>query len=476
MNKRSQEPRRTLKLYQLFTLLVGTIVGLGWIAASSLWIKGAGPAGALLAFAGGGLVMMILGLCFAEMMTLFPDSGGSVGYAYECFGINAAFATGWLLILSYGATGAFFQLMLGWVLHSLAPSLAGPVIYRAFGADVHLGYATAGILGAAFLTIANYRGAAVAARLQDWLVAVKIGLVLILGICGIFVGKAENLIPLFAGTSSRAAMSGVVAVMATTPFWFAGFDVLPQALRERDQQLDLRRIGSVIVFATIVAFLFYGVVILATSMLLPRQELLHAELPTYTAFMAAFQTPVFANAVLVLGLIGVFSSWNATIFAGARVLQVLSASHVIPPIFRQLSRYGTPGRALLFFVPACTAIGLLGANVMEAVIASTSLTLEFVFIVVCAGLIRLRFTMPNHPRPYRVPGGMVLPVCGVVLAIALMGLTIGDAFDERPFRIPLEWILVGIWSLVGVIAWAAMRRQHALMSAEQRHAILVKPL
>ena len=58
------------------------------------WLRQAGPLGAMLAFVAGGLVMTVVGLCYAELATLLPVSGGELAYAYEAYGVKACFAAG----------------------------------------------------------------------------------------------------------------------------------------------------------------------------------------------------------------------------------------------------------------------------------------------------------------------------------------------------------------------------------------------
>src|SRR5206468_10315419 len=76
---------------EFFTLSFAAMVGIGWIVILGEWLRDGGPLGAIIAFllAGGG--MMLVGLCYAEMATMIPASGGEVAYAYEVFGLRSSF-------------------------------------------------------------------------------------------------------------------------------------------------------------------------------------------------------------------------------------------------------------------------------------------------------------------------------------------------------------------------------------------------
>jgi amino acid transporter len=145
-----------LRARQFFTLAFGAIIGVGWVVVIGEWLRLAGPMGVVLSFLAGGAVMLLVGLCYAEMATLLPVSGGEVAYAFASFGIEASFAAGWLLTLAYVATTAFEAISVGWILSALLPGLDIP------GGDLAIGLG-----GMALLTLLNYRGAKGAAALQD---------------------------------------------------------------------------------------------------------------------------------------------------------------------------------------------------------------------------------------------------------------------------------------------------------------------
>ena len=467
-------PKRTLRAHHLFTMLLGTIIGVGWIVALGSWIEMAGPVGAVLAFLGGAAVMTLIGLCFAELMTMFPDSGGTIAYAYEAFGPKAAFAAGWLLLISYVATNAYFMITLPWLLDALSPRIGGPALYSIFGVDVRAGHAAIGIGMALLLAYINHRGADMAARLQDMLVAFKMLMVAVLIGEAIWGGSSVNLAPLFVDTSFGGAAAGVGAVLITTPFWFAGFDVLPQALREREPGLSLKHISTIIILATCAAFIFYAAIILAAAMLVPRGELLSFALTTYTAFKAGLGSNILAQLVLLAGFFGIATAWNAFIFSGARLLQVLSEGRLVPPLFApRHRRFRTPTRAIAVVTLLGVGLGLLGRNAVNPLIAAASITLVLVFVIVCLGLIRLRNTLPNHPRPYRVPGGLALPIVAVLLSVALVVFAGIEPFSNGR-RLPVEWILVLGWTFIGCAVWRLTRRVRAQVSEDVRRDLLTQ--
>ena len=97
-----QRLSRDLKLINLFTLAFGSIIGVGWITVLGSWLTQAGAVGAILAFVGGGFIMLLIGLCYSEIASMYPVSGGEVAYFYEMYGIEMSFFAGWFLALNFG--------------------------------------------------------------------------------------------------------------------------------------------------------------------------------------------------------------------------------------------------------------------------------------------------------------------------------------------------------------------------------------
>ena len=150
--------KKDIELWSLFSLSFGTIVGVGWITVMGSWLGAAGSIGSILAFAGGGAVILLIGLCYAEIAGMYPVSGGEVAYVYETYGTRLSFATGWLLAYSYISTTSFEAVSIGWLLSAIMPGFGGPVVYSVLGADVRLWDLVLGLSLMGMITIINYRG------------------------------------------------------------------------------------------------------------------------------------------------------------------------------------------------------------------------------------------------------------------------------------------------------------------------------
>jgi amino acid transporter len=233
---------RGLTASQCFTLGFGSIIGTGWLLVLGSWLDQAGPLGAILAFAAGGVLMMSVALCYGEMATTLPVTGGEVAYAYRVFGIEASFAIGWLLALVYIGVTAFEAISAAWLIGALIPGSEGPILYTIEGSPVRLSTLVIGLGGTVFLAFLNIRGIKFAARFQDTFTWSKILIsVLFIG-AGIAFGDVTNLEPLFRSDQSGGAWKGGLGVFVTTAFWYTGFNMIPQAMGEITPGTSMRRV------------------------------------------------------------------------------------------------------------------------------------------------------------------------------------------------------------------------------------------
>ena len=222
--------RGELGAFQFFALSLGAIVGVGWVVVLGDWLRQAGPVGAMLGLAAGGLVVCVIGLCYAEMGTTLPTSGGEVAFAYEVFGARASFLVGWLLALTYVAVAAFEAISIGWIASTLVAGIEGPVLYVSWGTPVRAGGLALGLGGMALLAWLNYRGARSATHLQDALIAGLLVMAAVFIAAGLLRGDAANLRPYFQRDASGSVWGGVLSIFMTAAFWFGGFNVVPQVL------------------------------------------------------------------------------------------------------------------------------------------------------------------------------------------------------------------------------------------------------
>ena len=464
---------KTIKFRQLFGIGFGTMIGVGWMLVAGSWIVTAGPGGAIMAFAIGALAILVIGLAYAEMGGALPFSGGEIVYAFEGLGTAAAFIVGWSLTLIFVSVCAFEVVAAPWIIAVIAPVAAGPVLYSIMGADVTVGSLILGFAGLVLLTGLNVRGSQLSVGVINVATMLKVIASAVFVIAALTHGSEANRTPWFATAPGGSMITPVLAVLATVPVWYGGFNTLPQALGEVADLGNIRRLPLVLVAAIVSGFLFFALVILATASAASRDTLSHADFPVAAALFSAFESPLPGRAVLTAGLLGLLTSWNSSIFAGSRVLLCLGRARIIPPVFARVHpRYGTPAFAAVFIGCCCAPIALLGRNSIGPVLNLVGLAYATCYLFTAFAIIRLRRVAPELGRPYRMPGHPWFTGLAALISLIFIVVALFNIVEGSKQAVPTEFVALAVWSAIGVAVWFQGASARAAMPLAERRRII----
>jgi APA family basic amino acid/polyamine antiporter len=459
----------------LFTLGVGTIVGVAWLMVLGSVLVSAGPLGATIGFVVGAAVMIPIGLCYAELTGALPHAGGEIVYAFTLFGIRWAYVAGVCLALIYVINCIFFAISVGWLLNALLPGIEGSALYTVLGATVHTGDIVVGIAGTLILLVAHWRGAKDAARLQDLSTYLLLAATCVFVAIGIGQGHAANLRPLIAPSDWAWGYGGIFSVLAVTPYFFGGFNTIPQAVAELEDERDRRRIASILAGCIVTSLVFYCLVLLAVSMVLSRDQLLKFELPVAQAFRVAFHSALIADLVLVGGLLGLIAVWNALFFAATRVLYALGRARLLHPALGDLGSSGRAPTTAIVLVTALSIGGLfLGKGALLPVVNVTSTLFALMYVIVSFGVLRQRRLAKAPATSYRVPGGKLLVWAAALFSIYLLVLSLVQQWMDAGGRLPTEWLLIAGFGLLSWLLWFALGKSRDSLGSVQRRRIMLE--
>ncbi|WP_296701378.1 APC family permease [Algoriphagus sp.] len=457
----------------LFSLAFGAMIGVGWVTAMGSWLSNAGPLGAIIAFFLGGLIILVIGICYAEVTAALPLSGGEVAYAYKAFGSSKSFIVGWFLTFGYLSVSAFEAVSINKVLSYLIPSIDLIPIYSVNGSPVYLVHLFISAFFVVLISAINYTGVKNSARFQVGLTILFVLLTFVFVIAGFIMGDFKNLTPLFSGNSTGSITAGIAMVLVTVPFWFVGFDTIPQAAEEADQSIPFKTIGSLILVSIIAAICFYMLLILSTSTAAPWNEILDEKLPTASAFEKATESPFMVKIILITALVGLLTSWNGFFLAGSRVLFALGRGKIISPQFgKSHPTYHTPYKAVLFSGLITFLASLMGQGAMVAFVNVGSLCIVIAFFGVSFSFLSLRKKFPNLNRPFFAPKGRflgILSICGTLCMLIAM------LYPGSPAALawPLEWVIFSVFSLLGFIFWKVSSKSRNSISKEKRDYLIL---
>ena len=441
---------RVLKAREVITLSFGAMIGWSWVLVTGTWLTEAGTLGTALAFAAGGFAIALISLTYAELASAMPRAGGEHVYTRRALGSKWSFVCTWALLFAYMNVCLFEAVALPTAVEYLVPQIRIGTLWHVLGADVDLGFIIVGALGTALITWVNYRGIATAAFLQSLVTALifAAGVLLLTGAA--FSGDVVNAEPWIA-----TPPTGILAVLIMVPAMLVGFDVIPQSAEEID--LPANDVGRLLVISVFCAVAWYVLISLAVGFALSHSALGSAEMATADAATALWGGP-WAGTFLVLGGIGgILTSWNALLVGASRVLFALAESGHVPAAFAKLHpRYKTPYVGILVIGVVSIFAPFFGRTILVWLINSGSLATTVAFLFVAISFLVLRRTEPDMPRPFTVSHPNLVGWGAVILSVGLLSAFM--PWSASALAWPEEWLTLVVWGGLG----AALLTRHAI--------------
>ncbi len=470
MESSSTKGRQTLKKeigkLAFFSLAFGSMIGVGWVTAMGSWLNNAGPVGAALAFAFGGAMMLLIGFCYAEVTAMLPLAGGEVAYAYKAYGTQKSFIVGWFLAFGYLSVSAFEAISVGKVLSYLLPSIDFFQLYSIGDEPVFASHIILAFIFTALITFLNHKGASTATGFQVVLTFAILLAAILLMIAGFSTGNVENLKPMFG--NSAIPWEGFLAVVVTVPFWFVGFDTIPQSAEEAQTNVSPKLLGRLILLSIIASTLFYIVLIISTGMVSPWKVLLQEELTTAAAFKNAFDGGWLTKVVLITALIGLITSWNGFFIACSRVIFALGRGNIIPAVFGKThKKHGTPTNAIIFCGIVTFLSAFTGRQAMIAFVDVGSFCMAVAFLGVSFSLIALRNKYPAMKRPYKLKYGKLIGMMSAIVSTIILLLML---IPNSPVALvwPQEWLILLFVVISGIIFWKIGKSSRNKIATQER--------
>jgi APA family basic amino acid/polyamine antiporter len=420
----------------------------------------AGPALAL-SFIIAGIGCTLAGLCYAEFAAMIPVTGSAYSYSYATLGEGIAWFIGWNLILEYlFAVATVSTGWSGYVLSTLeqfgihlpnafthAPLDQGPGAFSIISTGAVINIPAMLIVGV--IATICYIGIKQSAIFNSVIVAIKVTVVILFILIGVRYINPANwhpFIPANTGEFGHYGLSGVMAASGVIFFAYIGFDAISTAAQEtRNPQRDMP-IG--ILASLIICTLLYVITASVLTGMVSYKEL-DVAAPIALA-LDKYPTPWWMGLAVKLGaLAGMTSVMLVMTLAQARIFFAMAQDGLLPQWFARVHpKFKTPsaGTALTGIVAALIGglfpVGLLGKMVSIGTLAA--------FVTVCIGVLVLRRTRPDLPRPFRAPAPYVTSIAGAFICLLMM-VSLG---------IP-TWIRLVVWTAVGVVVYLGYGRKHS---------------
>ncbi len=444
--------KRVLSALDLTLLGVGAIIGTGiFVLTGVAAATQSGPA-VVLSFVVAGFACGFAALSYAELASSVGGCGSAYGYSYAAFGELIAWIIAWDLILEYGVSVA--AVANGWsgyfnnALTAIGLGLPEALTKGPFAGGI-VNLPALGIV--LVLTVLLIMGVRETARINAAMVAVKLATIVVFLAVGIFNIHPANWTPFapfgwFDHIDGKPV--GILAGASLVFFAYVGFDAVSTAVEEaRDPQRDVPRglIGSLI-FCTIIYIVVSGVLTGIVN---------YTELNVSSPVAFALQKIGFnwASALVAAGVIAGLSTVMLVLYyALTRIIVGVSRDGLLPPYFSVVNpRTHTPVRTTVITgLVIAVMSGFIPLGVLAELVNIGTLA---AFVLVCAGVIALRRTHPDLHRPFKTPGGIILPVLGVLSCGALIAFL--------PFETHLRFI---VWLAVGLIIYFVYSIRHSRLA------------
>ncbi len=419
-----------LSLIEVIAMGVGGMVGGGIFSVLGLAILLAGHA-APIAFALCGIIAMITGLSYARLGLAFQSAGGSFTYLEHAFHHpNIAGLGGWLLLVGYIGTMSLYAFTFG---------VYGTAMFGLEQqANIAMQHLLQSLVILVFLAI-NLYGVKASGSSELIIVTIKILILLLFAIVGLFYARADHLLPVF-----NEGINGVLMGAALIFVAYEGFELIPNTMNDmKDPQTNLLK--AIVWSIAITIFVYVLVSIVAVGNLLPDQINQYKE---YALAVAA--KPFLGKAgFMLIGLAALFSASsaiNATLFGTARLSMVMAREHRLPPAFgfrRQSNNIPWAALIIISFV-TLLFVNLTNLNIISSFSSSTFL-LIFALINLSAWRLRKKLKISQ-----------TLPLIGMILSLTSWFALMIYLWQSRPDS--LLWIAGIYLSVIGAELLFSQRR------------------
>jgi len=448
---------RTLGAGSLVALGIGAIIGAGLFSLTGIAAAdNAGPA-VVFSFVIAAIGCAFAGMCYSEFSTMIPIAGSAYTYAYATMGELLAWIIGWDLVLEYAVGAA--TVSVSWSSYVakllLMYGIKLPDSFTHCPWDTPTGYinlpAVLIILAVSTLLMI---GISESARVNAVIVVLKVTIVIVVICVGFgYINKANYtpFIPPNTGTFGEFGWSGIFRASAVIFFAYIGFDAVSTAAQEakkpqRDMPIGI--IGSLAI-CTVLYILFAHVL---TGMVPYRK--FHGDASPVATVISLFPY-AWLQTSIVIGIIAGYSSVILVMLLGqSRVFFSMSRDGLLPKVFSDIHpKWHTPWRCNLIFMVFVSLFS--GFTPIKKLGEMTSIGTLLAFVIVCIGIIVMRRTNPNAPRPFRTPWVPAVPIAGAAVCFAMM-----YSLDD------LTWYRLFIWLGIGLIIYFGYGRKNSYLRCD----------
>ncbi len=414
-------------------LAVANMIGIGVFTSLGFQVKDL-PSGfaLMMLWVVGGVIALCGALSYAELATAFPRSGGEYNFLSRIYHRSVGFLAGWIsATVGFAAPTALVAMAFGGYFNGVVPN-APPVVV-----------ALLLVWGISFVHLLGIQRAS---TFQNVSTFVKVALIVVFIVAAFAFGRPAPISFAPAAGDIQHVISPAFAVsLAFVMYSYAGWNAVTYIAGEvRDPRRTLPY--SVIVAVATVTALYVG--LNAVFLYSTPIDQLSGQIDVAVIAGQNVFGDTGGRIVGALICVGLISTISAMMWIGPRVIMVMGEDFPLLSAFARKTASGVPATAILFQIGVVTL--LLLTQSFESILEFIQFSLTISSFLTVLGVIVLRFTQPDLPRPYRVWGYPFTPL--VFLAVSLFMII--NLVVQRPVQAFAGFVIM----VTGLVVYALSHR------------------
>lgn len=445
--QQDQRLAKTLTAKDLIALGVGAVIGTGiFILPGTIAALHSGPA-ITLSFMIAAVVCAVAAMCYAEFSSALPVAGSAYSYGNIIFGELIGWLLGWALFLEYmlsvaavstGWSAYFVSFIEGFGVH--IPKAITGSFDPAHGTYINL-FAVSIVTLISVLLMSGTRSST---RINNLMVTIKIGVVLLFLVVGIFYVKSSNWQPFM-----PFGVSGVFKGASLVFFAYLGFDCVSASAAEvknPQKNLPIGIIGTLV----ICTLLYILVAFVLTGMVSYRE--LNVANPVAFALQVVHQN-WFAGLLSLGALAGMFTMMLTMTYSSSRLVYSIGRDGLLPKMLGKIkTRHQTPINSVRVVTVIIATLGGLVSLDQLTNLVNIGTLIAFFFMSIGVIPLRKRKDIPNKDG-FKVPLYPWLPLLSGLLCLFML------------FELPaVTWMAAGIWFILGLIIYFSYGLKHSRLN------------
>lgn len=449
----SAEKKKGFSSVDVLALAFGAMIGWGWVILSGIWVRDAGVLGAAIAFLLGGAMVLCIGMIYGELTSMMPSDGGVVNFVQSAFGKKSAAVVAWTIILAYASVVAFEAVAFADVFNFMLDGrLSVGSLYQIQGYSIYAPWLIVALAASAVMIFINLKGADWAVKVQSFVTAIILlsGLILL-------VGNVPAGVDMKALSNVKGGFKGIFGVLMMTPFMFMGFDVIPQTASTMG--IQPKKLGKLIGISVLMATAWYVGILGSVGNILGVDGV-PDDLAAVVAMSHAWNNPQVGFVMILAGLGGIITSWNAFLIGGSFAISTMAERDMIPSWLGH-KKNGIPVNALIVLGVISSVAPFFGRAVLTNLINAGSFAMILVYMMAIISFIKLRVVQPETERPYsikhwKLTSGVALMMTVGMIVSCLPGMP--TALTGVEVNMVVIWFMLG--GVLTAVRWHEVRQKH----------------